>query len=359
MFRKFIKFTIDITSVIILTLSLICDSTWASYLNTIPAPKFQKGMCYVTWSPMGYVSAKSDESLKSMADTGVNYVQIVVTWYQEEFDSVVIKAEDERTPTDQSVRHAIKKAHEYGMAVMLKPHVDLIRSDGNCRADIGFSDPEKWERWFSNYKKFIKYYAAMAQEENVEIFCVGTELEYTATQVESWTERIIPMVREVFSGKITYASNWDNYKNIKFWDKLDYIGIDAYFPLVNKDNPTYQEIKDAWGKWVKEIDEWQKTVNKPIIFTECGYCSADSSAKRPWEEIFCDKVNLQLQADCYRALLETFCDKPWFVGVYWWAWNTYAGSGGKNHSRFTPQNKPAVACLKTWYRDILRDRPQM
>ena len=316
---------------------------------------FQKGMCYVTWNANSYETKRSDESLQMMAGTGVTCVQIVVTWYQQDFNSIKMERVENRTPTDTSVIHAIQKAHEYGMAVMLKPHVDLIRQENSSRGDIGFSAESDWEEWFANYMEFIKYYARMAEKEGVEIFCIGTELSYASTKTDVWRNLIIPEVKNIFSGQLTYAANWDNYKNIKFWDELDYAGIDAYFPLSNKNNPTLEDLKEGWQKWLCEIEEWHGKVNKPIIFTEVGYCSADIAPNKPWEEAFSGNTNLRIQADCYRALLETFCGKSWFAGVYWWKWNIYAGSGGKNHKRFTPQNKPALDYVKMWYTQLIKD----
>jgi hypothetical protein len=100
---------------------------------------------------------------------------------------------------------------------------------------------------------------------------------------------------------------------------------------------------------VKELEEFQAKVNKPIIFPEVGYCSADWTAKTPWEEIAGGNVNMELQADCYSALLETFWDKPYFFGVYWWKWGTDVRFGGKGNRGFNPQNKAAQDVVRAWY----------
>jgi len=50
-------------------------------------------------------------------------------------------------------------------------------------------------------------------------------------------EKLIKKIREVYRGKLTYAAEGINAKNIEFWDALDYIGIDAYFALTDKINP--------------------------------------------------------------------------------------------------------------------------
>lgn len=44
--------------------------------------------------------------------------------------------------------------------------------------------------------------------------------------------RLIRQIRRVYHGPLTYAANWSGeYKQIRFWDALDYVGIQAYFPL--------------------------------------------------------------------------------------------------------------------------------
>jgi len=298
---------------------------------------FQKGMCYATWREEGFSSRKSDASLRSMRKTGVNCVQIVATWYQTEFDSTRMRPIKNRTPSNSSIRHVIRKAHSYGMSVMLKPHIDLNTREGNSRGDIGFSRQRDWEIWFKNYTTFITHYAKIAQQERVEIFCIGTELSYAAKQSAMWKSMVIPEVRKQFKGPITYAANWDNYMNILFWKDLDYAGIDAYFPLSYSKNPSLNELKDSWMKWLNEIEKWQKTVGKPVIFPEVGYCSASHAAKRPWEETINGKPNLAIQENCYRALFETVCEKKWLHGLYWWVWNTYAGSGGKKTLHTPPK----------------------
>ena len=313
-------------------------------------PVFHKGMSYVTWSKDSFASKYSDESLLNMKNCGVESVGIIATWYQERFDSTKICATD-RTPSDSSVRHAIRKAHEYGMKVMLKPHIDLIKDEGSTRSDIGFGTSKDWEKWFANYMSFITHYARMARKEGVEFFCVGTELTFASQEENFWRDSVIKDVRSVFKGQITYAANWDAYKDVKFWDLLDYVGIDAYFPIAQKSNATTEEILSGWKKWLAEIEAFQKRVNKPIIFTESGYCSADSASNRPWEQALKRTApNVELQKECYKALVETFWDKPWFFGVYWWAWGTYSKSGGENNSSFTPQNKPAMEYLMAVYR---------
>ena len=336
---------LTIIAILLLSLSLTADSYSAA-----PKFEFQKGMNYVTLSKDRYTSNNSDESLKTLSRTGTKWIGLVTTWYQQSCSSTDIFSSD-KTPSDESIVHAIQTAHSLGMKIMLKPHVELLdTSGGSWRGEVACTKDD-WGAWFDSYANFILHYAKLAEENKVEILCLGTELSSVSVIKENlWKDKVVKPVREVYKGPLTYAANWDEeYRDVKFWDSLDYVGIDAYFPLSDKERPTIEEIKSGWEPWLKDIEEFQAKVNKPIVFTETGYCSAPGTTKVPWEEVAHGEVDMQLQADCYKALLETFWNKPWFYGVYWWKWGTSVRLGGPNNRSFTPQNKTAQDVVKKWY----------
>ena len=315
----------------------------------------QKGMCYVTWDKERFASQYSDASLQKLASLGVEYLSLCVTQYQEQYNSTKIKP-TKQTPSDKSVRHAIKRAHKLGLKIMLKPHIDLIdKYDGTYwRADIGFTNEDDWKQWFLEYKKYIIHYAKMSEKLKVELLCVGTELSFTTQKEAQWRE-IIEEVKKVYSGKIVYAANWDNFKNIKFWDALDYVGIDAYFPLTYESEPTVEDIKKGWEKWKYEIEMWQAQVNKPIIFTEIGYASTPHAPYTPWQGGTGGNADPQIQAKCYEAFFETIWNASWLAGVYWWKWDTNVHAGGENNRQFTPQNKPAQKIIEANYKGYRKE----
>ena len=203
----------------------------------------QRGMCYATWDKDRFATPYSDESLEKLKSIGVEYLSISPTYYQEQYNSTKIRSTDQ-TPTKRSLKHVIKKAQELGLKVMVKPHIDLIdKYDGTYwRADIGFATDKDWEEWFKNYEKIILSYAKICEKYEVDIFCIGTELSFTTQRDAEW-RGIIQKVRAKYSGKLVYAANWDNFKNVKFWDELDYVGIDAYFPLTYEANPSLEDLK--------------------------------------------------------------------------------------------------------------------
>ncbi|MDD5633900.1 MAG: glycoside hydrolase [Candidatus Omnitrophica bacterium] len=316
--------------------------------------EFQKGMVYCTWSESGYMGEEADKSLVRVSELGTKWVAILVTWYQTNCWTVDIHRTTQ-TPSDEAVIHTIRKAHELGMKVMIKLHLDLSdTSDGSWRGEIGCTREEDWEKWFKQYTEYVDHYAAIAEKEKAEMVCVGTELTSAATVKGYMWRDVIKSARSKYSGALTYAAHWDSYQDIRFWDILDYVGINAYFPLTEKLTPTYDELMEGWKKWLPEIEEFQARTGKPIIFPEIGCNSADGAAIRPWEHCPRSEVNLKLQEDYYKALLDTFWNKEWFYGLYWWYWGTNINMGGKYNRGFTPQNKPAEDVIKDWYAKSVR-----
>jgi len=312
--------------------------------------EFQKGMTYAAWTGNGYSTINSPKAMEQMASLGINYVAILANWYQDKYNSTKIYPEADKSPSDESIIFAIRKFHELKFKVMLKPHLDFIASDGKWRGDIGCTLVEDWQAWFDSYANYILHYAKLAEQENVELFCIGTELvNSTYCKPELWRD-LIKKIREVYKGQLTYAANWNKeFQQISFWDALDYAGIDPYFPLVTSARPKVEELKSAWGDWIKEIEEWQQKINKPVIFTEISYKSSRDAADEPWQHTPIGELDLGLQVNLYKALLESFWDKPWFYGVYWWYWGTNTRMGGESNRGFTPQNKPAQEVIKEWY----------
>ncbi len=308
----------------------------------------QKGFSYAAWWNDTFLSEKSDASLENLKDTGTEWVSLVTTWYQNDEHSVDIEPDKDATPTDESIIHAINTIHSLGMKVMLKPHVDLY--NGEWRGEIQFDDEHHWQEWFKSYKNFICHYARLAEQQGVEQFCIGCELVKTTTR-EEWFD-VIKDVRKNYSGIITYAADWSNYYNVTFWNYLDFVGIDAYFELTDKNNPTLEELMKAWKKWKPGIEEIHNLTGKPIVFTEIGYRSIDGCNRDPWNWQRHGKIDLNEQRDCYEAAFKMFYNEPWFYGFYWWMWWPDPSIGGANDDSYTPYKKPAEDIIKFYYKNI-------
>jgi hypothetical protein len=308
----------------------------------------QKGMSFAAWWPGLYSSPDADQALSELREDGADWLSLIVTRYQDTITSTTIYASP-GTPTDADLMHVISQAHSLGMKVMLKPHLDLASDPTHWRGDIGIGLSEAgWTAWFTSYKTFINHYAQLAKTYGADQFCIGTELVSTEFRAADW-ESVIAGVRGVFTGTITYAANQGSEGSISWWDKVDFIGVDAYYPLTNKNDPTLDELKAAWAPRVANLKTLSESWGKPILFTEVGYRSQDGANQHPWDYQIGGTIDLQEQADLYRALFESVFNQAWFAGIFWWSWDPDPLQGGPCDMGYSPHDKPAEAVMRAWY----------
>jgi hypothetical protein len=324
----------------------------AGQIVSSPGPitkdEFQKGVNYTSWDKDELSADVSDYSLIYLSRLGVRHIALMAVYYQDDAASRKIYRDEKKTASDESLGHAINIIHSLGMKVMLKPHVDL--ADEDARTNILPS-----EEWFGHYKKFLLHYAEIAAKYNVELLCVGTELSNTTTS--RWKDRwldIISSVRKVYKGSVTYAANWDDYQSVSFWNEVDFIGIDAYFPLTEKNNPSKEELAKAWEGHADILQTWLKDAGlaKPIIFTEIGYDTIEGSNRQPWRilpTLTTYVESQEEQANCLESLLEVLSKRSWFKGLYWWNYFPRPDIGMLG---YTLRGKRGEKILTDWYQKL-------
>ena len=324
---------------------------------------WQKGITYThLYRPQSdLLSGRSRASLAYLRrSVKAEWIALNPFGYQHSFNSSAIHRRDD--PPDAHLRHAIRQAHRFGLKVMLKPHIWLIdRAGGKWRGEIEMESEAEWKRWFDQYERFILHYARLAADEEVELLCIGTELGTTARTRERDWRRIIRATRQEFDGPLVYAANWwHEYDQIRFWDDLDYMGINAFFPISQLERPSADELRRGAEEVAQQIAAIHLQTGKPVIFTEIGFRSVRGTSVRPWEwSHSADLVDLKAQTECYEAVFSTFWSQPWLHGIYWWKWYSDLERGGKRNGGFTPQGKPAEKVLSHWYskeRPIRQDR---
>ncbi len=250
---------------------------------------------------------------------------------------------------EEGVAETLRHAQELDLKVMLKPHV-WVRGQG-WAGDFELERESDWQQWEANYREYIISYAKVADSLDVAMYCIGTEYRKAVQQRPDFWRGLIEDVRTIYDGELTYAANWDNYQNVDFWNDLDYIGVDAYFPLSEQKTADVAHLNDQWQPVKADLKAFSSRHGKAVLFTEFGYQSIDHTADGHWKYERDERgLNLQAQADAYRSLFETFWDEPWFAGGFLWKW--FAGHperGGPTDTRYTPQNKPAEESVRKWY----------
>ena len=251
--------------------------------------------------------------------------------------------------TEKGLVHYANEFEKASVKVMVKPQIWV--SQGQFTGLIKMTSEEDWTLFEANYEKYILSYAVIAQKIQADVLCIGTELGYFVAQRPKFWNGLIEKVKNAYKGKLTYAANWDEFKRVSFWGYLDFIGVDAYFPLSVEKTPSVADFEKGWQPHKKEIKIIQQRYDKPILFTEYGYRSVDFNGLRPWESNQVQgAVNLLAQTNATQAIYNQFWQEDWFAGGFIWKWfHNHSDSGGSRNNRFTPQNKPAETLIRKLY----------
>jgi hypothetical protein len=249
----------------------------------------------------------------------------------------------------EGIQKTIELAHEKGIKVMVKPQVWIPRG---WTGDLDFKE-EEWKLWEQGYRDYILEFAKMAKDEEVDLFCIGTEFRTSIKNRPEFWLALIKEVRKTYPGKITYAANWDDYQKVPFWNELDFIGINAYFPLIEKEEAKPVEICKAWKPWLTDLEAFMAKQSKPLLFTEYGYLSVDKCTWKTWEiekQIHEYPINQAAQANAYQALFDTFWNKSYWAGGFLWKWfPEMKGHEGYPEKDYTPQGKEAEGVVREWF----------
>ncbi len=300
----------------------------------------------------------SASHIQPILDVNANAVAVMPFAFMESLYSPELKFNTERQWQGERLegaRETTKLLQSQGLKVMVKPQIWIWK--GAFTGDIKMISEDDWKKFESNYEEYILLYAKMAAEENVELFCLGTELYEFANERTAFWEQLINKVRSTYKGKLTYAENWDKVEKVKFWKKLDLIGVDAYFPLNEDRSPKMEELRASWKPHKLQLKELAAKEKKQMLFTEYGYRNTDYATKQPWDSSREEtSVNNELQSDALMALYQEFWKEDWFAGGFLWKWfHDNDRAGGTQNNQFTPQNKPAVDVVKGFYGGMLRD----
>lgn len=250
----------------------------------------------------------------------------------------------------EGILETFKYAKNNHIKVMLKPQ---IWSPDGWIGDQKFSSEKDWIEWEEHYTEFIMFYANLAAEHNVELFCMGTELKSHLMERPQYFKKLIGEIRDVYCGKLIYSANWDSYKHISIWNELDYIGLSAYFPLDESPQPTVKQLQKKWRPVCDELRIQSEKYNKQIVFTEYGYLSVDGAAGKTWlleKKVNSLKINEQAQANCFEALFSVMHEEDYWAGGFLWKWFPFGQGGeGYNERDYTPQGKKSLETITKWY----------
>ena len=248
------------------------------------------------------------------------------------------------SPSIGNVARTLKQAQRYGFEITLMPMLRLQHRDkGDWR---GVLEPRAGlDVFFKHYEEAIWPLVRLSTEFKVKRFVIGSELLSLEHDRQSWA-RLIKRVRQVFSGRISYAANWDHYRGPSFWDLVDEMGVSSYFELSLKANKGTRmgQAEHQWRQFIGEAASFSRTIDKPLMLMEVGYPSQVTAALFPWDESRHAAIDLSLQADLYGAFCRAVDEQRSHVqGFFFWNW---FGFGGAEDDSYTPRGKPAAHIMK-------------
>ncbi len=287
--------------------------------------------------------------LREIADLGADAVLLSVAGFMEHARSQSIFIEARKVPAPGEFVELIRQAHQLDLSVIVMPIILLENPRGSEWR--GVIDPPDWNKWWDDYYEFVLYFADIARKGHADALIVGSELVSAEKYTDRWVH-LIGQVRQRFHGGLLgYSANWDHYRPVQFWDRLDFVGMTSYFTLAKEQNPSVASIVERWQPIKADILNWQKDIGKPILFTEVGWCSQEGAATAPWnyyQNQHATPAGLEEQRRLYEAFIRVWSDVPGLLGVIWWEWS--AGGGGPSDFGYTPRKKPAEGVLREWFR---------
>ncbi len=310
------------------------------------------------------VDRPSESPLVELERLGVRHVALIPYGFQRGHDDPDLRFNPEPgwySEGTTAARTLAADAAARGMAVVLKPQLWLGRDAGeHWSATIGFETEKGWQAWEANYRRLILHHARTAEEIGSPLFVVGTELGRAAREREAFWRSLIAEVRGVFSGELTYAANWhDDLEHIRFWDALDVVAVQAYFPLAESKDavPGVEALVAAWAPHERMLREIAEREGKPVLFTEVGYRPMPFAAAEPWESGRREGVEPDpaAQARLYEAFFRALWDEPWFAGAVLWKWVVPPERPHRWHrfdwvaTSYSFRGRPAEAVVARWF----------
>lgn len=301
---------------------------------------FQAGVTVVVYGTDPLFRAKAGHLLDHLAAGHVNSVALMVPILQDSWDASVVHASPEFTPSPDDISAFLDEAHQRGFTVTLRPILDeRYLGAGHWRGDI---KPHDLGRWFQSYENLMVSYAQLAQAQHADIFNVGTEFNSLQPYTQDWLN-VIAGVRSVFSGQVIYSENY-NAPYIGFGRSLDYVGVDAFFPLNAAGGASTGQLAAAWQAWLPQIRQMGTIAGKPVLITEIGVTSEAGSYRRPYVWHQNTGLSLVTQQRYYDASCQVL--KPLFAGLYWWEFDLNPPADPRRDLSFNPEGKPAEASMQ-------------
>ncbi len=301
----------------------------------------------------GYGTHYTEALLDELALRGVNWISVTPFGRIWSLKSTEILLDFEAPYADnrKALQRIVQQAHARGIRVMLIPH--LWVETGGWRGEMDPGSDEAWAAYQASYQRFVMAWATDAGRWGVDAMSIGVECKSWSGRFAPYWHALIEGIRRVYPGLLTYSANWDEVENVIFWDRLDLIGINAFYPLADHDNASYADYATHAEAAIAGLGDLARTLAMPAVLVEVGYTTRQNAAVQPWlwpddmQDVVIDQWE---QARALTALIETAAKQDWIAGLF--IWRYYANLDDISQEAewgFSPHAKLAEHALKAMY----------
>ncbi len=100
---------------------------------------------------------------------------------------------------------------------------------------------------------------------------------------ESYWRELIHEVRVTYGGPLTYGGNFDQFGQVGFWDALDALSVNAYFPLSRYGSTRAQRRAFMAERWQQIGSQLTAAADElPLVMLELGWTRSAGATVRPY-----------------------------------------------------------------------------
>jgi len=228
--------------------------------------------------------------------------------------------------------------------------------------------PSDIEAFFENWRNKVlrELVSDIAVPYKVYAVNVASNFVKLEGEEEQWCETI-DYVRKDYKGLVTYRINrWDTavweqnllkeYEkklNYKYFSKVDFISVAAYFGLTNKDTNTTDELAkaiecttlyDRKQNVKQELKNFYDKWKKPIFFGELGFPKTNGASIAPYDCTYSSVINSVEQAHCFEAYRQVFEKEVWILGF-----SVFAIGENSDSKKYYPSDESKII-IRDWYK---------
>jgi len=141
---------------------------------------------------------------------------------------------------------------------------------------------------------------------------------------------------------------------VRFWDRLDFIGIDAYFPLSDSLQAGRAELARGASAIAGRLAAAARRSGRPVLLTEVGFAARRGAWVAPHVEG--GEYSEADQALAYQALFKALDHQSWLAGTFVWKAFSAPGFDGDSEADFRFMGRKAEGVVREYYKGITKSR---